>query len=255
MNDPSDLLKSMVIYRITNTINLKVYIGQTSRSLNERLHGYRAGLNDYFRRSIEKYGEEFFEMDVIEECDSVALLNEREEYWIRVYRSFDILFGYNMRSGGGNAAVHPRVKKMLSEKCSGWKHTDEAKRKISESQRGEKHWAFGKKHSKEHVEKIRAGHIGQVPWNKGMRGFKHSDESVENMRRAQMGRKITWGDKISKAKEKVTKTQILGFLKTNPCAKISDVLVEFNLKSRSPIYRHGGLDKLKKESNSEVLLS
>ena len=91
------------IYKITNKINGKVYIGKTLNSIQKR---WREHLIDSKKRkcekrplysAINKYGEENFEIEQIEEC-SRDILNERECYWIEYYGSFKN--GYNAIIGG-----------------------------------------------------------------------------------------------------------------------------------------------------------
>ena len=91
------------IYKITNKINGKIYIGQTSGSIEDR---WRAHLADRNRRSYEKrplysainkYGPENFIIEEIEEC-SIDEMSDREIYWIEYYGSFKN--GYNATKGG-----------------------------------------------------------------------------------------------------------------------------------------------------------
>lgn len=89
-----------VIYKITNSINDKVYIGQTSRSLKERWSEHlttnkRRDLPLY--RAFDKYGKEKFQIEVIEECEN-SLLNEKEVFWINYFDSYHN--GYNASPGG-----------------------------------------------------------------------------------------------------------------------------------------------------------
>lgn len=92
------------IYKITNTINGKVYIGQTKYTADIRLRGHiadmdREGKQDYpLYRAFRKYGLQNFRLDVLEECESDKL-GEREIYYINMYASFST--GYNQTLGGG----------------------------------------------------------------------------------------------------------------------------------------------------------
>lgn len=107
---------------------------------------------------------------------------------------------------------------------------------------------LGYKFTKEQKKRISDAHKGQKAWNKGLSGFKHSDISKENMSKAQKGRIITWGHKISKAKKKVTRQQILEYLKNNQESSLREIRDHFKLKSNSPIRAYGGLRKLRKEA-------
>lgn len=91
------------IYLITNTINGKQYVGQTSLTIQDRWSRHlgcvkrkeHADLPLY--RAINKYGEQNFKIEQLEECDNV-LLNEREIWWISKYDTYNN--GYNATVGG-----------------------------------------------------------------------------------------------------------------------------------------------------------
>lgn len=101
------------IYKITNLINNKVYIGQTMQKPLDRWyrHCQKSSLPDAeknmaIKQAIFKYGKDNFKFEVIEtinDCDR-TLLNEREIYWISQYDSYSN--GYNCTLGG-NAGVKP----------------------------------------------------------------------------------------------------------------------------------------------------
>lgn len=91
------------IYIIRNSINNKVYIGQTTQSLNKRFNGHCCysksdrSVNMYIKRAIHKYGRNNFSIELLEEC-SIEDLNTREQYWINRYDSYNN--GYNLTLGG-----------------------------------------------------------------------------------------------------------------------------------------------------------
>ena len=91
------------IYKITNKVNGKSYIGQTIQSVKERFYQHcatkcsQAVLNMVIHKAITKYGKSNFTIEVIEEVES-ANLNDRERYWIRYYDSYNN--GYNSTEGG-----------------------------------------------------------------------------------------------------------------------------------------------------------
>ena len=88
------------IYKITNLINNKIYIGQTIHSLKHRFnqHSNRSGCTKLYN-AIIKYGKENF---IIEEIEKVPQnnLDEREVYWINYYDSTNRKVGYNILKGG-----------------------------------------------------------------------------------------------------------------------------------------------------------
>ena len=108
------------IYKITNTINDKGYVGKTIHSPEKRwkAHLYCAKTEGpmVISRAIRKHGEKNFKFEVIEEC-SVEEINSRETYWIDYHDTFHN--GYNSSMGGEGSgagvkrkrgAVHPHAK-------------------------------------------------------------------------------------------------------------------------------------------------
>lgn len=91
------------IYIIRNTVNDKVYVGQTHVSIKLRFQNHlsaaRRGLDYVIGKAIRKYGEDKFYVELLEEC-LIEELNEREQYWISFFKATDNKFGYNMSIGG-----------------------------------------------------------------------------------------------------------------------------------------------------------
>lgn len=93
------------IYKVTNTINGKVYIGQTRRTVEVRWNEHKKysfhpnrSWDSILHFAIRKYGVEPFVCEEIEQCDN-SKLDERERYWIKFYGSSKN--GYNACLGGG----------------------------------------------------------------------------------------------------------------------------------------------------------
>lgn len=100
-----------IVYCATNTVNQKKYIGQSTRTLDlrknehiwkaERGHGYA------FHQAIRKYGADKFDWSVLDSAENQDELNEKEEYWIKLYNCF-YTGGYNMATGGqSNLSENP----------------------------------------------------------------------------------------------------------------------------------------------------
>lgn len=89
------------IYKITNKINGKIYVGQ-SNDIERRFseHKYRNKLP--IDIAIQKYGKENFTFEVLEKC-SIEQLNNRETYWIKALKSFED--GYNYTLGGEQQSI------------------------------------------------------------------------------------------------------------------------------------------------------
>lgn len=135
-----------IIYKVTNKINNKVYIGQTIKSLDERKrrHVYDAenhkDVNTTFYNAIRKYGIDNFEWIVLDTGMSKKDLDSKESYWIKELKShIRDGKGYNMTTGGDGSEgfKHSKEARMkMSADRKGRKHTDEAKAKMSENRRG-----------------------------------------------------------------------------------------------------------------------
>lgn len=112
-----------IVYKITNKINNKIYIGQTTETLQRRFYrhcGYQLNDNTYLHRAMKKYGIQNFTIEQIDEANSQDELNELEYYWITKYNACDSNIGYNTKNvkgkcGRNTLTNHPN-KKEISKK-------------------------------------------------------------------------------------------------------------------------------------------
>lgn len=156
----------MYIYKITNAVNGKVYIGQTVQRYQKRftdhLHeafGNGDGRDNRLYRAMRKYGRENFSIYLLEEIippSSINDLNNAEVKWINHYNSVED--GYNLMPGGDNKRCHAETKIKISNSLKGraianrWEkgrvgpHSEETKQKLSEALKGrpiENRWTGG----------------------------------------------------------------------------------------------------------------
>ena len=127
------------VYRILNCVNGKFYIGSSINiehrwkehiyELNNNIHN-----NKHLQNAWNKYGENNFKFEVIEEADK-SNVRERETFYLKATNCVDETIGYNMID---NASFGLGV--------SG---SDEVRKKISDACKGDKNGHFGKKHSEE----------------------------------------------------------------------------------------------------------
>lgn len=139
----------MIIYKATNKVNGKIYIGQTVRTLEERLAEHKRNRKSLLGAALKKYGEGRFSFEVVDTASSIESLNEKEKYWIGFY-DCKTPNGYNQCDGGGNTIGYhhsdsSKDKMRVAKEnafCGtgnpfyGRKHSDEAKLKMSQSRKG-----------------------------------------------------------------------------------------------------------------------
>jgi group I intron endonuclease len=164
----------MYVYKITNTINGKVYIGKTTMPrVNDRWKDHRRKLrigqhvNVHLQRAYNQYGIENFAYEVLEEHSCKEALLESEMVNIIRYRSCNRDFGYNMTFGGEGSEMTPEVRAKIS--------------KFASTRTGEKNPFFGKTHSPEVRQILSASSTGRVP----------SEKARQKMSKAGKGRKKT----------------------------------------------------------------
>lgn len=153
---------SAIIYLLTNKVNGKIYIGQTSVGLEERWRGHCSsavsGSNYHLHNAIRKYGPDAFIKEVLEHT-TVVEVNDREIYWIAELQARE--HGYNMTDGG--------------EGMRGWSPSEDTRIKISLANKG-RH--AGKNHP---MYGTQGGFYGKI----------HTQETKDKMRAAKLGQKFT----------------------------------------------------------------
>ena len=156
----------MIIYKYTNKLNGKIYIGQTVRTLEERLKEHMRKNKTIIDKALNKYGIDNFEIEILCKCNDVNELNEKEIYYIKLYNSL-IPNGYNQCYGGGNTM--------------GYHHKDISKQKMSEHKKGKK-----------------------TGVNNPFYGKTHSEETKKRFSEQRKGRKLSqeWRDNIGKSQFK-----------------------------------------------------
>jgi hypothetical protein len=131
MRKPKNAKPNWVIYKITNVINGKIYVGKDKYN-NPKYFG--SGL--VLKQAIKLYGIENFKKELIEFCKSEEEYNQREIYWIKQLNSF-CPNGYNINTGGkggDNFTNNPnkeKLAKIFSEMNKGRKASTETKLKMS----------------------------------------------------------------------------------------------------------------------------
>ncbi len=128
------------IYKITNNINKKYYIGKRTSKIQPIDDPY-FGSGKLLKMAIRKYGKDNFIKEIIELCINEDSLNEREIHWIYKLNSFSPN-GYNINVGGKggdtftNNPNKEKVRAIIAGINIGRKHTNEYKEKLSKLRKG-----------------------------------------------------------------------------------------------------------------------
>lgn len=128
----------MYIYKITCKVNNKVYIGQTTETLDKRFSrhmGYQKDNYDTkFYKAVRKYGVDNFYIELLDKAHTKEELNQLEEYYIKAYNSIDE--GYNTALGGiGGDTLSknpnlPQIKEKIRDSKKGSKNPHATRIKV-----------------------------------------------------------------------------------------------------------------------------
>ena len=183
----------MLIYKTTNLINGKIYIGQKTvhkgkliNSLNDLLQTDYYGSSKALNKDIKEFGTENFRREVLEEdIQSKEELNAKETEWNLKFNATNPEIGYN-------------ISKQSYPFFSGCKHTEESKKKQSISKKGKTSPNKGKITSEETKKKISDSKKGKNPWNKGLKNI-YSKEVLEKMSKSHKNHLDTKETKLKKS--------------------------------------------------------
>lgn len=189
----------MIVYKITNKLNGKCYIGQTIGSLEKRwsFHCFPSKLknNSYLSNAIKKYGKNHFSIEEIGKYSNLEGLNDAEEYFIAWHNSL-APNGYNIRLGGNNSSLSKETKLKISVKLKGRSGWNKGKKMDKEFCIKNSLAHKGKRLSEEHKQKLRGPRSDSfkaimsrvLMGNKNTLGYKHSNESKLKISLARRGR-------------------------------------------------------------------
>ena len=206
--------RKFIIYKATNPVNGKIYVGQTAISLSDRKAGHiqkvRKGSLSHFHNAIRKYGLDAFTWETICLCSSKDEANAKECELIKVFNA-KAPAGYNITDGGeGTVGFYPSAETRAkmgkahkgNKRALGYKHSDETKAKLSKAGKGNKR-CLGYKHSDEFKAKVSAIMTG----NKYMLGYKMPEETKVKISKGMTGKKnclgkrLQWGSQLLEEEE------------------------------------------------------
>lgn len=183
-----------IIYKVTNLVNGKIYIGKTITGLKQRISVHlwdaRHKRKIYaLHGAINKYGEENFKWEIMDRCLFPDMLCELEKKYIRELNC-KAPNGYNLTEGGegmvGYVASEETRKKMsaihLGRPCS------EKMKEILRVKMGKENHPFWGTHPSEETRKKLVDNLKNNP-NAGMKGKHHSQETKEKIRLMKLGEK------------------------------------------------------------------
>lgn len=182
---------SWCIYRITNLINGKTYIGQHKY---KKLDDSYMGSGKILKQAIKKHGIENFKKEILySRIQYKETADDMERFAIAKERAIGKA-EYNLADGGqgGNLGdvVNKKISEVLKGKNKGKKLSEETKQKISEKMKGNNN-SKGRHHSEETRKKISEAEKGK-PGLKGkknpMWGRHHSEETKKKLSEAKIGK-------------------------------------------------------------------
>lgn len=171
------------IYKITNKLNNKCYIGLTKNALKERwyYHIQKSSECPYIKNSIQKYGEDNFIIEQIDFANNIEEANEKEYYWIKTLNTL-APNGYNLREGGKYGAISEVSKE--KNRQSQYKRWAKKEEKQRQSNVMKVRWKTEKdtllKGVKEYVKNKRKKLIGYNPKTNEILKFDTVNDAIKN---------------------------------------------------------------------------
>jgi len=165
----------MVIYKTVNQINGKWYIGKDAKNY----YGY-LGSGTAILSAIKKYGKENFKKEILEECETLEQLSQREAIWIEQTDAVNDKMSYNLVSGGQGGNLSKFVKNFRN----GWSKDrlpadiEKLRTLISEKVSGYKNGMYNKTHTDEAKDKLRNSHLGIKLPPRTLEHCKHLSEAL-----------------------------------------------------------------------------
>jgi group I intron endonuclease len=180
----------MYIYKTTNLLNGKIYIGLTRKSVDESQNYYGSGWK--LKNAIKKHGKENFVKEIIQYCTSLEALAIAEKYWIKRLNATNQNIGYNLHPGGQLIYDYST--------CGTWERTDEFRAKMSRVKSGIKQTPEAITARSKALTGRKRSEVTKAKIANTLKGKNHSEERIEKVRKSLTGRKNGPHSKETKAK-------------------------------------------------------
>lgn len=214
----------MYIYKTTNLINNKIYIGLKTKSVNESENYLGSGV--VLKHAIKKYGKANFKKEILEsDISDFDLLCKREIYWIEYYNSMNASIGYNRTTGGNGVSGYEMKESVRSarskfSKGRKWYHhpdtnknvfvknkpdvyvkgrylSEEEKDILTKTHKG-KNVYFSKEHKKKISQSLTGKKLSKdhkMKISESKRGSKLTEEHKMNISKSGTGVKKNWSNR------------------------------------------------------------
>jgi group I intron endonuclease len=191
------------IYKITNQINGKSYIGKTSKTLEQRWVWHKRDTkvkkyrNIYFYNALSKYGPENFTIKELDCTENEQQANWLESWYIAITWSYKPEIGYNSTMGGDGVIPNLETRQKIRESLQGKKHP-------MFGHTGDKNPFYGKTHTEESKHQMSLSHMG----NKSRTGLPHSEETKKKISAVVTGTQLGNKHRLGKFHSEMTRKKM-----------------------------------------------
>jgi len=195
----------MVVYKVTHRTTGLCYVGKTRGTVESRWRAHvrdaRRGSRTRFHAAIREHDADAFDVEQVEQCADAGELDRAERRWIELLGTTDPARGFNSTTGGQNGALCETSRRKISVALSGKSKDERHRAQLSHAQSqktGPLNSFFGRTHSEETKRRIadsmrgeRGPCFNRTGERHPMWGTQHSDEARQKMAAAHVGRSLT----------------------------------------------------------------